>query len=273
MTMQQKLAIVALAFAGLAAPSSASVQQSRQSQVVLQKQQQSKIDPQLRTQSSRPIYQRGDTWYEFLLKQFNPNDFDYGAWMEERRQVFLDESVRNPYFKYSAVVTVALLLMTVICATQWIDQRRILWITAEMMADLYNHDLYSRDVAEKAIRKYNDHIERCNRAIEAGQHGAAMQGTDSDHVSCNEKLNQVAAERDEYLRQLNEIQTTLKTKEQTVAELSLRVDGISMKSAGHGVAGPSVELRTADPNVVRHINNLQEQIYAERATNKRLKGE
>jgi len=219
------------------------------------------------------MYQRRDTWYEFLLKQFNPSNFDYGAWMEERRQVFLDESVRNPYFKYSAGVTLGLLLMTVICAKQWIDHRRTLWITAEMMADLYNHDRYSRDVAEKAIQQYNQHIERCNRAIEAGQHGAAMQGTDSDHVSCNEKLNQVAAERDEYLRQLNEIQTTLKTKEQTVAELSLRVDGISMKSAGHGVAGPSVELRTADPNVVRHINNLQEQIYAERATNKRLKGE
>jgi hypothetical protein len=57
-----------------------------------------------------------------------------------------------------------------------------------------------------------------------------------------------------------------------VAELSLRVDGISMKSAGNGAVGPSVELSTSDPNVVRHINNLQEQIYAERETNKRLKG-
>ena len=80
--------------------------------------------------------------------------------------------------------------------------------------------------------------------------------------------NELAAKR-----QLNEIQATLKTKEQTVAELSLRVDGISMKSAGNGAVGPSVELSTSDPNVVRHINNLQEQIYAERATNKRLKGE
>ena len=55
------------------------------------------------------MYQRGDTWYEFLLKQFNPSNFDYGAWMEERRQVFLDESVRNPYFKYGAGVTLGLL--------------------------------------------------------------------------------------------------------------------------------------------------------------------
>src|ERR1035441_966006 len=50
-------------------------------------------------------------------------------------------------------------------AKQWIDHRRAMWITAQMMADLYNHDLCSRDVAEKAIHKYNQHIERCNRAI------------------------------------------------------------------------------------------------------------
>jgi len=25
-----------------------------------------------------------DTWYEFLLKQFNQNNFDYGAWLERR---------------------------------------------------------------------------------------------------------------------------------------------------------------------------------------------
>jgi hypothetical protein len=37
--------------------------------------------------------------------------------------------------------------MTMACSKLWIDQRRTLWVTAEMMADLYNHDLYSRDVA------------------------------------------------------------------------------------------------------------------------------
>lgn len=39
-----------------------------------------------------PLYPRRDTWYEFLLKQFNPVDIDYGSCMEERRQAFLDAS-------------------------------------------------------------------------------------------------------------------------------------------------------------------------------------
>ena len=30
-------------------------------------------------------YQQPDTWYDFLLKQFNPHNYDYGAWVERRR--------------------------------------------------------------------------------------------------------------------------------------------------------------------------------------------
>jgi hypothetical protein len=272
MTIQRKLAIVALTFAGLAAPSSATAQQPQQSQVIPHNQQQPKTDPPLPAKSSRPMYQRGDTWYEFLLKQFNPGNIDYGAWMEERRRVFLDESVRNPYFKYSAGVTLGLLLMTVICVKQWIDHRRTLWITAEMMADLYNHDLYSRDIAEKATEKYNNHIERCNRAIEAGQHGNAMPGTDSDQESWKAQLDHVTEERDRYLRERDAAQRELDTNRRTLTELSLRVEGMSIKQGSNGEVGSFVELSSADPNVVRLINNLQEQLVVERNKNRQLKG-
>ena len=35
---------------------------------------------------SPPLYNGVTTWYEFLLKQFNPDNFDYGTWMEQRRE-------------------------------------------------------------------------------------------------------------------------------------------------------------------------------------------
>jgi hypothetical protein len=192
--------------------------------------------------------------------------------MEARRQVFLNESVHNPYFKYSAGVTLALMMVTIFSAKQWIDQRRTLWITAEMMVDLYNHDLHSRDVAEQAIRKYNAHIERCNRAIEAGQHGTVVGNTNSDHDSWRVKLEQVTEERNCYLRERDCAQKELDTNRRTLAELSLRLDKMSAKPEGNGKTTSSTELNSADPTVVRHINNLQEQIYAEREANKRLKG-
>ena len=272
MTTKRKLTIVALAFAGLAAPSGAAAQQPRQSQAMPHNQQQSKTDPPPRTESSRPVYQRRDTWYEFLLKQFNPKNFDYGAWMEERRQVFLDESVRNPYFKYSAGMTLGLLLMTVICVKQWIDHRRILWITAEMMADLYNHDRYSRDVSERAIQKYNDHIERCNRAIEASNHGMSIPGADSDANDLKSQLAAVAEQRDSYKRERDLAKRDLQEKEQLIAAMSLRVDAISKKTDPSHAAPSSVDMSAADPKVVQLINNLQEQLYAERRENRRLKG-
>jgi hypothetical protein len=271
-TVKRMLAIVTLVMVVVMTAGLAIAQEQQQTPVAPHGQRQAQPQRQYQPPAARPVYQRRDTWYEFLLKQFNPTNFDYGAWMEERRRLFLDASVRNPYFKYSAGVTIALLLLTAACAKQWIDHRRTMWITAEMMADLYNHDLYSRDVAEKAIQKYNDHIERCNRAIEAGQHGTATQGTNSDHVSCNAHLKQVTDERNEYLRQLDELKEILRTKEQTVTELSLRVEGMSVKSGGSGGAGPSVELSTADPNVVRLVNNLQEQLVVERNKNRQLKG-
>ena len=273
-TMKRTLAIVTLAMVVLMTAAPAITQQRQQTPAVPhgQRQAQPQVQGQRQVSPARPIYQRSDTWYEFLLKQFNPDNFDYDAWMEQRRQVFLDASVRNPYFKYSAAVTIALLLSAVVCAKQWIDHRRSMWITAEMMTDLYNHDLYSRDVAEKAIEKYNQHIKRCNRAIEAAQHGTAVPGTDSDQASWKAQLDQVTEERDRYKRERETAQRELDTNRLTLTELSLRVEGMSIKQGNSGKAGPSVELNSADPNVVRLINNLQEQLVVERNKNRQLKG-
>ena len=269
--MKHMIATVTLAVVALMATIPASAQMEGHPRRTRDTQEQAHPDARLRAESTVPIYHRSDTWYEFLLKQFNPANFNYGEWMEERRQIFLDASARNPYFKYSAGVTIALLMLMAVCVKQRIDHRRVLWVTAEMMTDLYNHDLYSRDVAEKAIEKYNQHIERCNRAIETSQHDTAMPGVEADDA-WRTKLEQVAEERDRYLRERDAAQRELDTNRRTLAELSLRLDSMAAKSGSNGKTGASVELSTADPAVVRHINNLQEQIYAERETNKRLKG-
>jgi hypothetical protein len=270
--MKRTVAIVTLGLLGLTTTVRTSAQLERHARVTMQAKEEHQANAALRARAPSSTYQGRETWYEFLLRQFNPNNFDYGAWMEERRQLLLNESVRNSYFMYSAGVTLALLLMTMFCAKQWIDQRRVLWITAEMMADLYNHDLHSRDVAEKAIRKYNAHIDRCNRAIEAGQHGTVVGDTNSDHDSWRAKLEQVTEERNRYLRERDAAQKELDTNRRTLAELSVRLDNVSAKPGSNGKVASSIALNTADPTVVRHINKLQEQIYAERETNKHLKG-
>jgi hypothetical protein len=109
-------------------------------------------------------------------------------------------------------------------------------------ADAYNHDLYSRDVAAKAIRKYNDHIERCNRAIEVGQHGPVVEDSDLDHSSWRVKLEQVTEERNCYLRERDCAQKELDTNRRTLAELSQRLDKMSSKPGGNGKTSSSTEL-------------------------------
>ena len=237
----------------------------RQRQIECRAQSPAATGPQL-------LYQRHDMWYEFLLKQFNPTDFDYGAWMEERRQAFLDASARNPYFRYSWGLSIALMLMGLLYAKQRIDHRRLMWITAEMMTDLYNHDLYSRQVAENAIQKYNAHIERCNRAIEAAEHGAILPGTDSDVQQLRNELARVSGERDSYLRERDAAKAELTQQKQVVVELSLRLDAATKKSGGNGNANLPADLRTADQKLVQHINELQEQLVAARQETSRLKG-
>jgi septal ring factor EnvC (AmiA/AmiB activator) len=220
--------------------------------------------------AASPLYQRRDTWYEFLLEQFNPDDIDYGSWLEKRRQMFLGASVNNPYFKYSAGLTLGLLLMSLLIVKQRIDHRRSMWITAEMMTDLYNHDAYSRRIAREAIERYNDHIERCNRAIEASEHGVLAVDSDADRLRT--ELQSVTAERDSYRRERDLAKQELAEKERVLADMSLRLDALVKKADAGRNAVSTPQLQGADQKLVKNINTLQEQLYAERRENKRLKG-
>ena len=222
--------------------------------------------------AAKPLYQHSDTWYEFLLKQFNRDDVDYGSWMEQRRRVFLDASVRNSYFQYSACVTILLFITILLYGKQWTDHRHILWITAEMMTDLYNHDAYSKGIAREAIRKYNDHVERCNRAIESAEYGLIMPSQETEADRLRTELQRVTEERDSVKRERDLAKNDLAQKERILADMSLRLDALAKKSGEPSKNNVAVDSRAAGQKLVQHINTLQEQLYSERRENRRLKG-
>src|SRR5664280_141609 len=130
----------------------------------------------------------------------------------------------------------------------------------------------ARGVAREASQKYNDHIERCNRAIEAAEHGISIPGADSDANDLKSQLASVVEQRDSYKRDRDLVARDLQEKEKLIAEMSLRVDAVGKKTDLNQVAASSVDMSAADPTVVQLINNLQEQLYAERRENRRLKG-
>ena len=230
----------------------------------------SQAEPQ--AQAAPAPYQRQGTWYEFMLKQFNPDNLDYGRWIEQERRAFIEARIKNPYFLYGLSTTIGLLLMTTVCTKLWIDHRRGMWITAEMMADIYNQDAYSRLVAQEAIERYNTHIERCNRAIEAAEHGEAVSGADSEIEQLRNELVRVAGERDTATRERDTAREDLQKKSEILAEMSVRLEALTNKASTTSNAKQTSDLHSADPKLVTHINNLQEQLYAERNNNRRLKG-
>lgn len=215
-------------------------------------------------------YQRQDTWYEFILKQFNPDNVDYGKWLEDERRKLIELHLKNPYFLYSLSTTIALIVAAAVCLKQRIDQRRAMSITAEMMADLYNQDSYSRQAAQEAIERYNKHIERCNRAFESGE--VSPVAVQNEVEQLRTELMRVAEERDSAIRDRDVTREELRRKSEILADMSVRLD---LATAKAGVVSPSkatADLRGADAKLVTHINSLQEQLYAERTNNRRLKG-
>jgi hypothetical protein len=227
---------------------------------------------QAAAQSAPAPYQHQETWYEFVLRQFNPDDVDYGRWVERERQAFIEARLKNPYFLYSLCTTLVLLSMAVVCVKLCSDHRRTMWITAEMMADIYNQDAYSRRIAQEAIEKYNTHIERCNRAIEAVEHGEAASATGSEIEQLRGELICVTGERDTATRERELAREELRKKSEILAEMSIRLETLTNKSGAAADARRSYDLRGADAKLVTHINDLQEQLYAERHTNRKLKG-
>lgn len=222
--------------------------------------------------SAQTPYQRQETWYEFMLKQLNRDNTDYGNWIEERRREFIDARIRNPYFLYSVGITVGLLLVTTVCVKLHIDHRRFMWITAEVMADIYNQDTYSRQIAQEAIERYNHHIEQCNRAIEAGENGITTSTTTNEVEQLRTDLMRVAEERDAATRERDIAREQVRKKSEILADISVRLETLKNKTGATSATKVTAEMRGADPKLVSVINTLQEQLYVERNNNRRLRG-
>jgi uncharacterized protein YoxC len=217
-----------------------------------------------------------DTWYEFLLKQFNPGDIDYGEWMEERRRVFLEATVRNPYFLYSFWLTLWSLFVMVAYNKLRIDRRRERYLTEEMLTDLYNQDLYSRQTAREAIAKYNNHIETCNRAIEAGT-GQGIAGNTSREDELKAQVQKLADDLRATTAERDRLAEELKQRSAVVTDLSLQLQALSEKIDRKGAAAREVgqgmlPLPVSNAEYMKLVNSLQEQLHAEREKNRRLKG-
>jgi len=220
--------------------------------------------------TAAPLYR--DTWYDFVVRQFNPDRRNWGDWIEERRQALLDASARNPYFKYSLVSTLLLLMALGAWTKALSDLSRTKCIFEEQLTEALRHDQYSREGAREAIRRYNEHIDKCNRVIEAQEAGLPSGGVGNTEVeSLRRQLEDSRTECDAASRERDNLQAELKQTSATVADLSVRLSRSGSKGNGNS-EGAASSSDTSSSELMQHINRLQQQLYAEREKNKRLKG-
>jgi chromatin segregation and condensation protein Rec8/ScpA/Scc1 (kleisin family) len=108
--------------------------------------------------------------------------------------------------------------------------------------------------------------------IEAAEHGEASSGSDPEVEKLRSELMRIAEERDTTTRERDIAQEDLRKKSEILAEMSVRLEALTSKPGIKSNAKQTPDVRGADPRLVTHINNLQEQLYAERNSNRRLRG-
>lgn len=219
------------------------------------------------------------TWYEVMLKQLNRSHKNYGAWLEDRREALLRASIQNPFFWYSFWMTVCAALSFIALLKRIADSREAEREHTRIEADIRNHDLYSREKAREAVERYNQHLEECNRAAEAAESGEGRPGWGSSAIeNVKAELERVTSQLEATTQERNKLQEELRQKSVIVADLSTRLDALSKKASGpRGVDSGATEPASTGANgdsarFVGQINRLQEELYAERQRNKRLKG-
>jgi hypothetical protein len=223
-----------------------------------------------RLQTGKP-YQPQDDFFHYSTKLVNKNEFDYGAWIEERRRAFLDASLTNPFFWYSALTTGLVMLLMLMYGVRILDEKRKLWRAAELLTDVWNQEQYSRAVAAAAVEKYNAHMADCNRVIETQLTGRTS-ATALETMDVKERFEVVSAQRDAFDSENRSLKAELQKKEAMLGQMSSRLDALERRAETNG-SGPGATADTeATRRLIARVNELQQQLEAEQRKNRQLKG-
>jgi hypothetical protein len=205
--------------------------------------------------------QTRETWYERALRQINPSDTDWGGIWEQHKQEFLNR-LGNPYFQYSIGTTVAIVWLFVVLFVQHGSHRRAQEVAVQSIADVRRHDEYARQVAREAIRRYNEHIESCNRVIEAADAGARWMSSaevEALELEAQQARNEATALREETKRLRDEIQ-----------KQSAVIAGMPARP-GEAQASLPFTKDAAVSQYITRINELTQELLEERKKNQRRK--
>jgi hypothetical protein len=187
-----------------------------------------------------------------------------GRLFAERKQAWLDNALYNQYFWYSFWTTGLLILSWF--AIAWIhnDRHRATWELAECASDALRHSEYCKREAKEAIRRHNDHIEKCNRIIEDRRSGLMTTPETADLEFHKQELGRLRNENHSKTLQLERVQAELDNKNKQLSEFSARLAAVEQRAQGNGSPNAATVL-------AERINRLEIENGMLTEDNKRLR--
>jgi hypothetical protein len=210
-------------------------------------------------QGQRGQRRQAETWYERAVRQINPSNTNYGLTWEHYKAEFKSR-LRDPYFRYGFATMLAVIVLLTTLFAQHISRRRAIELAVQSIADIRRHDEYAREAAREAIRRYNDHIEKCNRMVEADESGLWKWISSAELQALNSKMRRMADELAAAREEVKSLKAELNDKSAVIAEMSLRAKG-----------GPGSKHNVPAAHIER-INQLELELNQEKKKNLRVKG-
>jgi hypothetical protein len=206
----------------------------------------------------------GVTPWQAIVNYFNPHHLNMGQLFAERKQAWLDNALYNQYFWYSFWVTGLLILSWF--AIAWIhnDRHRATWELAECASDALRYAEYCKREAKEAIRRHNDHVEKCNRIIEDQRSGLMTTPETADLEFRKQELARLRNDNDSKALQLERVQAELDNKTKQLAEFGARLDAVEQHAQGKGSPNAAAVL-------AERINRLELENSTLTEDNKRLR--
>jgi hypothetical protein len=196
---------------------------------------------------------------EAMVHSLNPQDVNLGAMWETRRRAWLENAGANRYFWYSFGAPTLLVLSWF--ALAWIhnDRVRERWQLAEHAADALRYAEYCKRRAREAISRYNEHVEKCNRVIEAGESGMSTPET-ANLEDYKRELQRLKSDNDAKELQVARLEEQLEQKGTQLTSLTERVSEAERRLKNRAGAGQD----NGNAALVERIQRLE-------AENRRLK--
>lgn len=210
--------------------------------------QRSSYDPAANNRNDR----RG--FADFVLKQINPQNNDYGCEIEEARKLVVAETVKNIDF-WTIVVALGLLIFSFfILISQHRNRDRLEVLGARFLSQYHNALVDAHNQANRVIRRHNELVSATDRVVEKVQLGhppdlePAVFGSEPIHTLRSKSPTTIALKK-------------IVTRNQAV---------LSEPLATKTLASPN---SASEVDLIAQIKNLQRQLAASHEREKNLKGE